>query len=71
MRELCLGFTNPVGTGGVLDICLWVGGCMFKIVGPGLVSTSAAFVSSSASHPVGPHAHKTVNGAPIVGGRKV
>ena len=36
MRELCLGFTNPVGTGGVLDMCLcfgcggvggeWVGG---------------------------------------------
>ena len=39
MRELCLGFTNPLGTGGVLDMCLcfdcggvggvggeWVGG---------------------------------------------
>ena len=36
MRELDLGFTNPVGTGGVLDMCLcfgcggvgweWVGG---------------------------------------------
>ena len=29
MRELGLGFTNPVGTGGVLDMCLclvvWVG----------------------------------------------
>ena len=25
MRELCLGFTNPVGTGGVLDICLCLG----------------------------------------------
>ena len=22
MRELSLGFTNPVGTGGVLDMCL-------------------------------------------------
>ena len=22
MRELCLGFSNPVGTGGVLDVCL-------------------------------------------------
>ena len=22
MRELCLGFTNPVGTWGVLDVCL-------------------------------------------------
>ena len=36
MRGLCLGFTNPVVTGGVLDVCLcfgcggvggeWVGG---------------------------------------------
>ena len=37
MRELGLGFTNPVGTGGVLDVCFgcsgvggvggeWVGG---------------------------------------------
>ena len=25
MRELCLGFTNPVGTRGVLDMCLWFG----------------------------------------------
>ena len=25
MRELGLGFTNPVGTGGVLDICLCFG----------------------------------------------
>ena len=25
MRELCLGFTNPVGTGGVLDVCLCFG----------------------------------------------
>ena len=41
MRELGLGFTNPLGTGGVLDMCLcfgcggvggvggeWVGGLM-------------------------------------------
>ena len=30
MRELCLGFTNPVRTGGVLDMCLcwrWCGWC--------------------------------------------
>ena len=26
MRELGLGFTNPVGTGGVLDVCLCCGG---------------------------------------------
>ena len=25
MRGLCLGFTNPVGTGGVLDVCLCLG----------------------------------------------
>ena len=25
MRELGLGFTNPVGTGGVLDMCLYFG----------------------------------------------
>ena len=25
MRELDLGFTNPVGTGGVLDLCLCFG----------------------------------------------
>ena len=25
MRELGLGFTNPVGTGGVLDMCLCFG----------------------------------------------
>ena len=28
MRELGLGFTNPVGTGGVLDICL----CLVAVV---------------------------------------
>ena len=27
MRELGLGFTNPVGTGGVLDMCLCFGCC--------------------------------------------
>ena len=25
MRGLGLGFTNPVGTGGVLNLCLWFG----------------------------------------------
>ena len=25
MRELGLGFTNPLGTGGVLDMCLYFG----------------------------------------------
>ena len=40
-------------------ICLWqisqIQTFLFKVVGPGLVSTSPAFVSSSASHPAGPH----------------
>ena len=57
-------------------ICLWqisqIQTFLFKVVGPGLVSTSPAFVSSSASHPAGPHgrhAKKTVNRDPIAGGR--
>ena len=40
-------------------ICLWqisqIQTCLFKVVGLGLVSTSPAFVSSSASHSAGPH----------------
>ena len=55
-------------------ICLWqisqIQTFLFKVVGPGLVSTSPAFVSSSASHPAGPHgrhAQKNVNRAPITG----
>ena len=59
-------------------ICLWqisqIQTFLFKVVGPGLVSTSPAFVSSSASHPAGPHgrhAQKTVNRAPIAGSGEV
>ena len=33
MRELDLGFTNPVGTGGVLDMCLGCGGVGGEWVG--------------------------------------
>ena len=58
-------------------ICLWqisqIQTFLFKVVGPGLVSTSPAFVSSSASHPAGPHgrhAQKTVNRAPIAGSKR-
>ena len=47
-------------------ICLWqisqIQTFLFGVVGPGLVSTSPAFVSNSANHPAGPHAQKTVNG---------
>ena len=40
MRELGLGFTNPVGTGGVLDMCLysWLRWCRWGVgrrLGPG------------------------------------
>ena len=34
MRGLGLGFTNPVGTGGVLDVCLCLGcGCVGGVGG--------------------------------------
>ena len=65
----------------LMDICFLTCNCLwqisqiqtflFKVVGPGLVSTSPAFVSSSASHPAGPHAQKIVNRAPIGGGGEV
>ena len=68
----------------LMDICfetciyLWqisqIKTCLFKVVGPGLVSTSPVFVSSSASHPAGRHgrhAQKTVNRVPIAGGGEV
>ena len=70
---------NPVAPYGAFCfltcICLWqisqIQTFLFKVVGPGLVSTSPAFVSSSASHPAGPHAQKTVNRATIAGGGEV
>ena len=48
-------------------ICLWqishIQTRLFSVVGPGLVLTSPAFVSSSASHPAGPHGrHAQKNG---------
>ena len=36
MRELGLGFTNPLGTGGVLDMCFGCGGVGGGEVGRGL-----------------------------------
>ena len=51
--------------------CLWqisqIQTWLFKVVGPGLVSPSPAFVSSSASHPAGPydrHAQKNGKSGP-------
>ena len=33
IRGLGLGFTNPVGTGGALDVCLYLGCCGVGYVG--------------------------------------
>ena len=58
-------------------ICLWqisqIQTCLFKVVGPGLVSTSPAFVSSSPSHPAGPDGRHAQNGksGPHCWGREV
>ena len=72
---------NPVAPYGYLlsDMYLFMADItnqtfLFKVVGPGLVSTSPAFVSSSASHPAGSHgrhAQTTVNRATIAGGGEV
>ena len=47
-------------------ICLWqisqIQTCLFKVIGPGLVSTSPAFVKSSASHPAGQHGRHAKKG---------
>ena len=53
---------NPVAPYGYLlsDMYLFMADIinpdfLVRVVGPGLVSTSPAFVSNSASHPEGPH----------------
>ena len=55
-------------------ICLWqisqIQTCLFKVVGPGLVSTSPAFVRSSASHPVGTCMPKNSKSGPHCWGRE-
>ena len=64
----------------LMDICLlpciylWqisqIHTCLFVVVGPAFVSTSPAFMRSSASHPAGPHGRivqKTVNRASLLG----
>ena len=60
MRGLGLDFTNRVGTGGVLDVCLCLGcGCVGGVgreLGPGSGGWGSVMsVRSSASHPAGPH----------------
>ena len=75
MSGLSLGFSNPVGTWGVLDMCLCLGGggvggeggdvCMRhgQGFGHGSVSTSPAIMKCSVSHPAGPHSrHSQKNG---------
>ena len=59
----------------LMSICLWqisqIQTCLYVVVEPGLVSTSLAFMRSSASHPAGPHgrlSQETVNRASIAGG---
>ena len=54
--------------------CLWqilqIQTCLRVVVGPGLVSTSPAFMRSIASHLASSHgrlAQKTVNGPPLMG----
>ena len=55
-------------------VCLWqisqIQTYLFKVVRPGLASTSPAFVSSSASHPAGPHAKKASKSGPHCWGRE-
>ena len=58
-------------------ICLWqisqIQTFLFKVVGPGLVSTSSTFVSSSTSYPAGPHsrhAQKNCKSGPHCWGRE-
>ena len=58
----------------LLCICLWqisqIQTCLCVVVGPEFVSTSPAFMRSSANHAAGAHGRlvqKTVIGAPLVG----
>ena len=63
LADNCASEVHPVFN--LMDICfltciylqeiLQIQNLLLVVVGPGLVSTSPAFVSSSASHPAGPH----------------
>ena len=51
MRELGLGFTNPLGTGGVLDMCLWFGcGGVGGVGGEWVGGLDKGRVNSRATH---------------------
>ena len=51
MRELGLDFTNPVGTGGVLDMCVfWFRWCRWGVgrgLGPGSGAVGCCYVCES------------------------
>ena len=54
MRELGLGFTNPVGPGGVLDVCrvFWLRWCRWGVgmgLGPGWGAVGWCYVLLSSS----------------------
>ena len=78
LADTCTSELHLMDTCFLTCICLWqisqIQTLLFKVVGHGLVSTSPAFVSSSANHSAGPHdrhAQKTINRAPIAAGGKV
>ena len=62
----CSILLHLMDNGFLTCICLWhisqIQTFLFKVVGPGWVSTSPAFVRSSASHPTGPHGRHAKNG---------
>ena len=63
----CSILLHLIDIGFLTCICLWqisqIQIFLFKVVGPGLVSTAPAFVSSSASQPASPHGrHAQKNG---------
>ena len=73
----CSIMLHPMNICFLTCMCLWqisqIQTCLFKLVGPGLVSISPVFVSSSASYPAGPHgqhAKKNAKSGPYCGGRE-
>ena len=68
----------PYVVGAVVAVTVWqisqIQTSLCEVVGPGLVSTSPAFMRSIVSHPVGPHgwlAKQTVIGTPLLGAGRV
>ena len=70
----CSILLHLIDIGFLTCIFLWqisqIQTCWYVVVGPGLVSTSPAFIRSIARHPAGSHgrlAHTTVNGPTLLG----